>query len=399
MLLDLTHTSHTSARTGIQRLTRALYTHLGDRATPVTRDPFLGVWRALEPWEHATLARGEAGAKRSASWPRAAKWRGRWRRATGQAARRAIRDDPDGVIVPEFFSPRVAADLPRLFAATTGPRIAVFCDAIALKLPELTPPGTVARYPGYLRELLQFDGVAAISEDSRDTLLEYWQWLGARDVPRVEAIPLAIDDQPPAPLAAGSAGAPPAADAARAVVLTVGSLEGRKNHLALFDACEQLWSRGLDFELHVVGFAQAQTGHRALTRLRELQAAGRPLRYDGAVSDAAIARAYAACAFTVYPSLMEGFGLPVLESLARGKPCICSAQGALGESARDGGCLALPRVDIPSLATAIAALLEDPARRAALSAAARRRTFRSWRNYADDLAAWLRVLSRRPDLT
>lgn len=83
-----------------------------------------------------------------------------------------------GLLVPELFTPAIAAALPALFAATSGPRVAVFHDAIALKFPELTPAKTVARFPSYLRELLAFDGIAANSEDSRATLLSYWDWLG-----------------------------------------------------------------------------------------------------------------------------------------------------------------------------------------------------------------------------
>ena len=68
-----------------------------------------------------------------------------------------------GVLVPEVFSPAVADALPALFAATGGPRVALFHDAIALQYPEFTPRSNVARFPSYLRELLQFDGVAAVS--------------------------------------------------------------------------------------------------------------------------------------------------------------------------------------------------------------------------------------------
>jgi glycosyltransferase involved in cell wall biosynthesis len=109
----------------------------------------------------------------------------------------------------------------------------------------------------------------------------------------------------------------------------------------LLDACEQLWTRGVRFELRLIGMAQAETGRTALARVRALQQAGWPLRYDGPVDDATVTAAYRECQFTVYPSLLEGFGLPVLESLALGKPCICSARGPVGESARGGGCVAL----------------------------------------------------------
>lgn len=178
-------------------------------------------------------------------------------------------------------------------------------------------------------------------------------------------------------------------------VLSVGSLEGRKNHVALLDACESLWSAGANFELHLVGLAHPQTGRAALARVHALQTSGRPLRHSGPVTEAALAAAYTACAFTVYPSLIEGFGLPVLESLAYRKPCICSAHGALGEATRDGGCIALDRVDAPSIAHAISRLLSTPSALAALTDAARARRFHTWSDYARDLATWLTTLDRR----
>lgn len=385
LLLDLSHTSHTQARTGIQRVARALLAALGGRAQPITHDPHARTWRALEPWEHANLAAPGGGTKRGAQWPLRARLRGRLRRLTSGAALPAH----SGLVVPEVFSPAVAGALPELFAATTGPRVALFHDAIAVKFPELSPPKTVGRFPTYLVELLAFDGIAAVSEDSRATLTDYWAWLGAKHAPPVRAIPLGMEPQVLAPSGEKS---PPDAPP---VVLCVGSIEGRKNHLALLDACAARWAAGDRFSLHLIGLAQAQTGAAALARIRELQAAGRPLRYDGSVGDDAVARAYAACAFTVYPSLVEGFGLPVIESVAHGKPCVCSARGALGESAAGGGCLALDRVDAGSLADAIARLLKAPAELAALAGAARARRVRTWANYAMDLTDWMASLPRR----
>lgn len=386
LLLELTHTSHTRARTGIQRVTRALQSALGPAAIAITHDPHRDAWRPLEPWECANLAATGAAAKRRARWPLHAQLRGHTRRLLGRSA--CALPANSGLLVPEVFSPAVAAALPALFAAASGPRVAVFHDAIALKYPELTPVKTVARFPAYLRELLAFDGIAAVSSDSRDSLCDYWRWLGVTAAPPVRAIPLGTDGprHPPGDTS-GSAGAP--------VVLSVGSIEGRKNHLALLEACEVLWKRGLRFELRLVGLAHPQTGRAALERLQALQAAGRPLRYVGPLGDAAVDAAYAACAFTVYPSLVEGFGLPVVESLAHGKPCICSARGALGESACGGGCVALDSVDSAGLAAAMARLLATPGEVAALAAAARARQFRPWAEYAAELTMWMRSLTRR----
>ncbi len=390
-LLDLTHTSHTRARTGIQRVTRSLHAALGADSLAITHDPYLAAWRPLEPWENANLTADTTSGKRGAAWPLSAQLRGRIRRCLGQKSQFEIlpSETPTGLLVPEVFSSATAAALPALFAATTGPRVAIFHDAIALKFPELTPAKTVARFPAYLRELLAFDGIAAVSEDSRDSLRDYWHWLGVTGTPPIVAIPLGVD-LPPTPVTPLSS-----LNAHPPIILCVGSLEGRKNHLALLDACERLWSAGARFELHLIGLAHPETGRAALDRVRTLQAAGRPLRYDGPASDAALDAAYAACAFTVYPSLAEGFGLPVIESLAHGKPCVCSAHGALGESARGGGCLALDTVDATSLAAALSRLLASPAALAILAAAARERKFRPWRDYAAALRDWSATLPRR----
>ncbi len=404
ILLDLSHTSHTRARTGIQRVARSLWRELGPAAAPITYDPHQRTWRPLDAWELTNLATDSFSRKRGASWPLTAQLRAHTRRFLGSAALNSQLStlNPSALLLPELFTPAVAAALPALFAATTGPRVAVFHDAIALKFPELTPTKTVARFPSYLRELLAFDGIAANSEDSRATLLAYWDWLGVPQNirPVVTAIPLGtdpvchlMDDKPVGPSSGKSILQNQKSEIP--TVLSVGSLEGRKNHLALLDACESLWSAGANFELHLVGLAHPQTGRAALARVHALQASGRPLRYSGPVTDAALAAAYSACAFTVYPSLIEGFGLPVLESLAHRKPSICSAHGALGEATREGGCIALDRVDAASIAHAISRLLSTPSDLAALTEAARARRFRTWSDYARDLATWLPTLARR----
>jgi glycosyltransferase involved in cell wall biosynthesis len=385
LFLDLTHTSHTRARTGIQRVARALRRELSGSATAVCFDRFEDAWRPLEGWEERNLDSGNPATGRGEKWPLAARIRGRLRRWRGGPSPLAALQGSGagGVIVPEIFSTDVAAALPDLFAASDGPKVAVFHDAIALQFPEFSPRSSVARFPSYLRQLLAFDGIAANSAASRDSLLGYWSWLGVAKTPPVTVIPLGIDPAPPEP---------PARPASVPTVLCVGSIEGRKNHAALLDACESLWARGLQFKLRLVGLANAETGAAALDRIRRLESAGRPVDYKGALSDEALEVAFAECAFTVYPSLAEGFGLPVAESLARGKPCICSSRGALGETARGGGCFALGGLGAPEIASAIGRLVESPADLSALTAAARARRFASWSDYAKQLTGWMATL-------
>jgi len=387
MLLDTSHTSHTRAQTGIQRVVRSLAAELARTGElhPICFDPHLLGWRRLDAGEHAALAdRTGHASSRGARWSLRHKVLGRARRLLGQ---RHPAPAGEALICPELFSARAAAHFPELFAAVRGPRVAVFHDAIGLKFPEHTPPATISRLPAYLRELAQFDGVAAVSEDSAASLREFWSWAELRATPPVVTIPLGVDALPaPTP--------PPPPGLPR--VLSVGTLEGRKNHVALLDAAEQLWRAGVKFELELIGMPRADTGASALARLRALQAAGRPLVHHGSVPDDQLHEAYARCAFTVYPSLYEGFGLPVLESLQHGRPCLCGSGGALAETARGGGAVLLgPSPTADDLAAAMRDWLEQPAAREEHAAAARARRFRRWSDYAADFRTWLRDLPRR----
>jgi glycosyltransferase involved in cell wall biosynthesis len=392
LLFDASHTSHTHAQTGVQRVVRSMYAALCARelVQPITYDPHQDTWRPLNSREKGTLGNttGAGSAHRSASWPLGVRFEGYARQLLNS---RSSCPTGDALIVPEIFSAKIARSQSQLFAKVSGPRVAIFHDAIALKLPEFTPAKTVARFPSYMRELLIFDGVAAVSEDSRQSLLDYWQWLGVRDVPRVVAITNAVEIRKPNAASPTEQPAKPA----HPTILCVGSIEGRKNHLALLVACEQLWAQGKHFNLHLIGLAHPQTGRAALAKIKSLQSAGCPLRYDGPVDDATLAAAYGACTFTIYPSLMEGFGLPVQESLAHGKPCICSGRGAIGEAASGGGCLTLDAVDASSLCTAIKQWLDSQPMLSSATEAALARRMKSWREYADELSGWIHELPRR----
>lgn len=391
LLLDLSHTSHTQARTGVQRVSLELRRALRAKfeVQEITHDPYARTWRPLQSWEQENLDRdAQPGKKRGASWPLSAQLRGWWQHRT--APRSPTQDIPPGakaVIFPEVFTAKTAAQLPSLFSAISVPKIAVFHDAIALRLPELTPPGTVARFPAYLDELRQFDGIAAVSEDSRQSLLDYWQWAGWRSVPDVITLPLGCDHL-------ASKDTPVASASSRDLpkILSVGSIEGRKNHLTLVNACEKLWSQGIKFELEIIGGLQRETGIAAMNRIHSLQREGRPLFYRGWLSDAALREAYASAAFTVYPSIMEGFGLPVWESLLQGKPCVCSHTGAVAETARDGGCVMTNTLDADALATAISTLLTDQTQLSLLTEAARARRPNRWQDYADRMENWIQTL-------
>jgi glycosyltransferase involved in cell wall biosynthesis len=353
---------------------------------PICRDPYLSAWRGLEAWEEANLAASTPSVGRGARWPLPARLRGTLKRLFSSRRSRIGISSSGAFLEPEIFSSSVASALPEIFSALAGPRAAIFHDAAALTHPELTPPRTVSRFPAYLQELAVFDGIAAVSDSSRNSLVDYWRWLGLRNPPPVVAIPLGVDAPPPSP-------SRPPQDVP--VVLCVGTIEGRKNHVALLEACERLWAREIRFRLLLIGLPQAQTGGAAMRRIGELQKAGRALFHLVAADDAAREEAYSGSSFTVFPSLAEGFGLPVAESLAHGLPCICSGRGASGEIARGGGCMTAEVADPGDLAAAIERLLTDPAKCGALAAEAKMRPVRTWTDYSRDVLAWIGDLPRR----
>jgi glycosyltransferase involved in cell wall biosynthesis len=102
---------------------------------------------------------------------------------------------------------------------------------------------------------------------------------------------------------------------------------------------------------------------------------------------------YAAASAFVLPSLMEGFGLPVLEAMARGLPVACTRDSAPGEVAGDAGLLFDP-TSVDAIAASTVALLTDASLRERLAAAGRARAASyTWERCADEtLASYRRAL-------
>ena len=89
------------------------------------------------------------------------------------------------------------------------------------------------------------------------------------------------------------------------------------------------------------------------------------VRYLGCLPDEDLAAVMAGCGALVFPSLYEGFGLPVLEAMACGVPVVTSRGGALEEVAGDAALLVDPQ-DHESIARGIENVLDDAARRETL---------------------------------
>jgi glycosyltransferase involved in cell wall biosynthesis len=167
-------------------------------------------------------------------------------------------------------------------------------------------------------------------------------------------------------------------------VLAVGTLEPRKNLPGLVAAY-----RGLPAEMRshhplvVVGALGWETGE-TLDALRSL---GDEARMLGHVPDAELAELFRRCAVFCYPSLGEGFGLPVLEAMSAGAAVLTAANTSLPEVGGDAVEYCDP-TDVSSIEAGLRSLLESPERRAELSelARARAREF-SWERFAAEVLA------------
>jgi glycosyltransferase involved in cell wall biosynthesis len=123
------------------------------------------------------------------------------------------------------------------------------------------------------------------------------------------------------------------AEAAKApFILYVSTIERRKNHETLYKAWVRLIETGYDVpNLLCVGMRGWGVSDLMADLACDPRIKGR-IRVLHDLSDPELAHLYAACEFTVYPSLYEGWGLPVVESFAFGKFCLCSNTGSLVEA-------------------------------------------------------------------
>jgi glycosyltransferase involved in cell wall biosynthesis len=106
---------------------------------------------------------------------------------------------------------------------------------------------------------------------------------------------------------------------------------------------------------------------------------------DGAAADAALAGLFARARSTVFPTLAEGCGLPLIESLWRGVPCVASDLPVLRENATGGGCVLVAPDDPAAWRAALRRVLTDDGARAALVREATTRPLPTWREAAATL--------------
>ncbi len=147
-------------------------------------------------------------------------------------------------------------------------------------------------------------------------------------------------------------------------ILYVGTIEPRKNISRLVQAFAQLKERGLTHKLAIVG----QQGWNCAPIFAEVERLGlkQDIIFAGYVPFEDLPALYSAAEMMAFPSLYEGFGLPVIEAMACGTPVVTSNSSSLAEVA-DGVALLVDPLCVDEIADALYRLHADPALRAELS--------------------------------
>jgi len=366
VVVDVDYTGRHDLNTGIQRVVRnAVPTWAAEHEVMLAAWSGTDALRRLDPIEEDRVLR----------------WSGpRHQPPRRTRSRRVLVPWRSRVVLPEVPAPWLCPTLAALAEVSGNAVSLVGYDAIPVVSADTMPPEEPERFVHYLTLVKHAASIAAISHSAGEEFSGFVDMLGAQGLrgPGVRVCALPSDVPDDAPLADGHADRAPS-------VLVVGSHEPRKNHLAVLHAAELLWREGLHFSLRFVGGSSSASGPFD-DRVRALHHAGRAVTVSRGVGDKELWSAFRNARFTVFPSLHEGYGLPVAESLAVGTPVITSNFGSLLDLADGGGAMLVDPRDDAALTAAMRRLLTDDALRDALAAEALARPKRSWTDYARD--AW-----------
>jgi glycosyltransferase involved in cell wall biosynthesis len=345
-----------------------------------------------EPDLHLTILCNAQGAELLA----AEQWAGEVELATPRLTRRGMRAayelGPLGALASRRFdllhSPALTAPL-----ATRAANVVVLADTTWITVPDLGrgQAGTVRLWRAVVpRVARRADRVIAISNAGAGDVERHLR------VPRerVDVVPLGygtpprVQPTPPAELRRrlGLENGP--------IVLNIGAMKVHKNQMRLVQALPAVRTTVPRAQLVVAG---ARTPYEE--RLRdeaERLGVGGSVAFPGYVEDADLEGLYAAASAFVFPSLNEGFGLPVLEAMVRELPVVTSDAGSLPEVA-GGAALLVDPESVQEIAAATARVISDTALRERLMAAGRSRLeeFTWERTAAGTLGSWRRALERQ----
>jgi glycosyltransferase involved in cell wall biosynthesis len=291
--------------------------------------------------------------------------------------------DADAILYPYWPSPP--------FRHKDAPPAAIFVHDLAFRIRPKEVPWQQRVYLGTVlgSALRQAAAVLVPSESTRRDLLDHYKIQDLES--KVEVIAEGLPPEVPAgPLPDGMQ---------PGFILAVGTVEPRKNYPRLLAAFRQLRGRSLPFIIN------GRPG------VPELVIAGRPgwaygdtlnriasepgVRYLGHVDEPTLTALYESASVLAFPSLYEGFGLPLLEAMSRGVPAVVGSAGALPELAL-GAAITVKADDVGAIAAALEQLLSDEKLRSKLGEEGKHRAESfTWDRAAAQALAVLRRIGNR----
>jgi glycosyltransferase involved in cell wall biosynthesis len=248
---------------------------------------------------------------------------------------------------------RELLQLKRMFSrlrSVNGRVVSCVYDLIPATHPEYCIDPLVRDFRRWLRTMLRnTDSIVCISQASADELRAYinrrrrpfqgpvrWFHLGAD---------FALTQAP----AVTKAGIP--------TILIVGTIEPRKGHVIALDALDRLWAEGRKVKLHIVGGHGWKT-EQLISRIENHPLSGSLLALSRSTDDDGLLRAYAEADLVLSPSFVEGFGLPLVEGAALGKPLMVSDIPVYREVCKEGAIYFKPG-DVDDLAAKLRSWLDN----------------------------------------
>ncbi len=396
LFLDLTdvvsHVLWHQTGTGIQRvqieITEALMSS-GLEVVPFSL--YDNVWRDLRPFIesakgdadklYAHLRSGHARPERWTSWRRLRRLGARHRMQEPQPPRPRLNFRDILFVGGAFWMNRGAIDLCKTAVARHAKLVVLIHDLIPITNPEFVGEDYAQRYLEVLRLPAHFIVTTRYTLSALNSVRKKlgvgqalssvvplaYEFPGTARNYRAQAKPKELKTCPSRPFA-----------------LCVGTVEIRKNHDLLFRIWEELKSERPDLPDLVIAGRRGWKADAALNKLEEFSHSNRHIIFIEAPSDAVLRWLYSACEFTLYPSFLEGWGLPVAESLWFGKACAASNTSSIPLVGGDL-CAYFSPYSPEEMKAAILALL-DPRVRHAYEEKIASACLRTWAEVAEDLA-------------
>ena len=258
----------------------------------------------------------------------------------------------------------------------------IFYDDIPLRRNELQ---SIKRlHTDYMKELAEADFVFPISNYSKKSLRRFWSGNNLnKNLPsKIETIHLANSMET-------SKSTKTKFPFNEPFLLSGGSITEHKNQEALIKAFQTLEANTADgVTLYLIG----TVAESIKEKISNLIATNKNIEIITEASNEILIEGYRRCLFSIFPSVDEGFGLPIIESLAFGKPCITANFGAMREIGNKyKGCLLVDTKDPNEISAAIERLIKQPNFYKRLKEEALSSNIKDWRTYTNELLDYCHV--------